>query len=49
MENSNTNSTLRFLIVLIVLLYVFSPDPVPGPVDDALVAVVGHALTHRSN
>lgn len=37
-------------ILIIVLLYIISPiDLLPGPIDDAIVALIGYALRDRNN
>lgn len=37
-------------ILIIVLLYIISPiDLMPGPIDDAIVALIGYAFRDRNN
>ncbi|MBP7187274.1 MAG: hypothetical protein KBA55_11020 [Ruminococcus sp.] len=43
------NNTGKIIIALLVLVYVLSPnDLAPGPIDDILVMLLGHALKHRT-
>lgn len=39
----------KVLILVFVLAYVFSPDPVPGPIDDLIVTIVGAVLAGKTN
>lgn len=39
--------SMKFLILILVLLYFVSPDPVPGPIDDAIVLIMGLAVRNR--
>ena len=47
------NEIKKLIILVLVILYFISPDPVSGPIDDAIVAVIGWAyrksLTDKSN
>lgn len=37
-------------ILIIVLLYIISPiDLLPGPIDDAIVALIGYTFRDRNN
>lgn len=37
------NTMTKVIIILLVVLYVLSPDLLPGPIDDAIVALIGVA------
>ena len=39
--------SMKFFILILVALYFVSPDPVPGPIDDAIIAIMGLALRKR--
>ena len=42
------NNTGKIIITLLVLVYVLSPnDLAPGPIDDILIMMLGHALKHK--
>ena len=38
----------KVLILVIVLAYMFSPDPIPGPIDDLIFAVVGAVIAGKT-
>ena len=43
-----SNDTMRFLVLIFVILYVISPlDGCPGPIDDLIVVVMGFAARKR--
>lgn len=52
-ERDLMNEIKKLIILVLVILYFISPDPVSGPIDDAIVAVIGWAyrksLTDKSN
>ena len=37
----------RILITIFVIAYAILPDPVPGPIDDIIVIIIGHILKQR--
>ena len=43
------NNTGKIIITLLVLIYVLSPnDLAPGPIDDVIVILLGHALKQKT-
>ena len=36
--------SMKFLVLVFVLFYFVAPDPVPGPIDDAIIAIIGLTL-----
>lgn len=38
----------KVLILVFVLAYMFSPDPVPGPIDDLIIAIVGAVIAGKT-
>ena len=43
-----SDDTMRFLVLIFVILYVISPlDGCPGPIDDLIVVIMGFAARKR--
>ena len=38
----------KVIILVIVLAYMLSPDPVPGPIDDLIFAVAGAVIAGKT-
>ena len=41
------NDVLKGMLFVLIVLYVISPDVLPGPIDDIIVAVGGIAIQKR--
>ena len=48
MNNIDTNTVIKYVILGAVILYFISPvDALPGPVDDVIVGLMGLAVTRK--
>lgn len=41
------NRMMKTLMVILIIAYAVAPDPIPGPVDDVTLAVLGYILNRR--
>ncbi len=41
------NNWMKAVLAVLVLLYMVSPDPMPGPIDDLLIALIGFAAAGK--
>ena len=41
------NKTMRILLLIVTIVYVFAPDLMPGPVDDIIVILLNLAAQRR--
>lgn len=38
---------MKTLMILLIVVYAFAPDPIPGPIDDLALAALGYTLNRR--
>ena len=41
------NGAAKIILIVLVILYVVSPDLAPGPIDDIIVILLGYATQKR--
>ena len=41
------NKTIKILLLIVTIVYVFAPDLMPGPVDDIIVILLNLAAQRR--
>lgn len=41
------NKWMKAVLAVLVLMYAVSPDPMPGPIDDLLIALIGWVVSSK--